>query len=111
MGRAANWGYAFASHVGWGAASRAAAWGAASYRRRNAGSCAQAASRARSTRRSNAIGLWRVRLHSGGSIARNTARAGRLQLQERLVAMAHRPVMRSGSGGLVAGDDVMGAAK
>src|ERR1700704_6332733 len=98
-----------ANQVGAAAASRVAAI-AASYSRKNSGSPARATSRSGSTRRSSSIGLCRVKLQSGWSMARNSARALRLQLQEILAARVDRPRMRSGSGGIAAGDEVIGPA-
>ena len=77
----------------------AAAAATASYRLRNAGSAAHAASRAGSTRRNSSMGLCWVRRHSGASSRRNRARALRFQLHARLAAMAASPLIRSGTAG------------
>src|SRR6266567_5264828 len=99
-------GYAVANQVPADVASCAAAAATASYRRRNAGSAAQAESRAGSTRRSSSMGLCWVRRHSAGSSMRNSARALRFQLQDRFLATAASPVMRSGRLGGVEGEVV-----
>src|SRR6266508_1982721 len=80
IGRLTDSGYEVANHVPADVASCAAAAATASYRLRNAGSAAHAASRAGSTRR-------------------NSARALRFQLHDRLAAMAASPLIRSGTAG------------
>src|SRR2546430_17727558 len=97
MDRVTDWGYDVANQVPADVASRAAAATTASYKRRNAGSAAQAASRAGSTRRNSSMGLCWVRRHSGASSRRNRARALRFQLHARLAAMAASPLIRSGT--------------
>src|SRR2546429_3889603 len=94
-----DWGYDVANQVPADVASPAAAATTASYRRRNAGSAAQAESRAGSTRRNSSMGLCWVRRHSAGSSRRNRARALRFQLHDRLAAMAASPLIRSGTAG------------
>src|SRR5207248_5179644 len=97
MDRVTDWGCDVANQVPADVASRAAAVTTASYRSRNAGSAAPAASSAGSTRRNSSMGLCWVRLHSTGSSRRNSARALRFQLHDRLAAMAASRLMRSGS--------------
>jgi len=95
-GRLIDSGYEVANQVPADVASCVAAATTASYRRRNAGSAAQAASRAGSTRRNNSMGLCWVRRHSAGSSMRNSARALRFQLQDRLAATAASPLIGVG---------------
>src|SRR5207248_439902 len=99
MDRVTDWGCDVANQVPADVASRAAAVTTASYRSRNAGSAALAASRAGSTRRNSSMGLCWVRRHSTGSSRRNSARALRFQLHDRLAAMAASRLMRSGTAG------------
>src|SRR2546423_10231459 len=99
IGRLTDSGYAVANQVPAAVASCATAAVTASYRLRNAGSSAQAASRAESTRRKSSMGLCWVRRHSAGSSMRNSARALRFQLQDRLAATAASPLIRSGTVG------------
>src|SRR5437016_14450865 len=99
IGRLTDWGYDVANQVPVDVASCAAAAATASYRRRNAGSAAQAASRAGSTRRNSSMGLCWVRRHSATSSMRNSARALRFQLHDRLAATLASPLIRSGTAG------------
>src|SRR5437870_239424 len=99
MDRVTDWGYDVANQVAADVALCAAAATTASYKRRNAGSAAQEASRAGSTRRNSSMGLCWVRRHSAASSKRNRARALRFQLHARLAAMAASPLIRSGTAG------------
>src|SRR6266550_3212626 len=96
-------GYDVANQVPADVASCAAAVATASYRRRNAGSAAQAASRSGATRRNSSMGLCWLRRHSAASSVRNSARALRFQLHDRLAATAASPWIRSGRAGLLFG--------
>src|SRR5256885_16939295 len=86
IGRLTDSGYAVANQVPAAVASCATAVVTAPYRRRNAGSAAQAASRAGSTRRNSSIGLCWVWRHNAGSSKRASARALQFQLDAKLAA-------------------------
>src|SRR2546425_13257740 len=92
-GRFMDSGYEVANQVPADVASCVAAATTASYRRRKAGSAAQTASRAGSTRRNNSMGLCWARGDVAGSSLRKSAPALPVQLQDRLAATARSPLI------------------
>src|SRR5947208_14510639 len=79
IGRLTDSGYEVANQVPADVASCAAAAATASYRPRNAGSAAQVATRAGSTRRNRSLGVCWVRSQRPGSIQLQIARTFVLQ--------------------------------